>query len=66
MDTPTFFQTVLLHFDRAAEFTKHPKGLLEQIKECNSIYSFHFPVRTTRGLEVISGWRCSTAITNCP
>ena len=54
---PSFFNTVSSYFDRAAELTDHPKGLLEQIKACNSVYSFQFPVRTSRGLEVISGWR---------
>ena len=53
----SFFNTVSRYFDRAAAFTDHPKGLLEQIKACNSVYSFQFPVRTSRGLEVISGWR---------
>lgn len=57
MSNPSFFQTVSLYFDRAAELTDHPKGILEQIKQCNSVYSFQFPVRTSRGLEVISGWR---------
>ena len=61
MDTakthPSFFNTVESYFDRAAAFTNYPKGLLEQIKACNSVYSFQFPVRTSRGLEVISGWR---------
>ncbi len=54
---PSFFNTVSRYFDRAAALTDHPKGLLEQIKACNSVYSFQFPVRTSRGLEVISGWR---------
>ena len=54
---PSFFNTVSRYFDRAAELTQHPAGLLEQIKACNSVYSFQFPVRTSRGLEVISGWR---------
>lgn len=53
----SFFQTVSHYFDRAAAFTQHNEGLLAQIKECNSVYSFKFPVRTRRGLEVISGWR---------
>ena len=57
MSNPSFFQTVSLYFDRAAELTDHPEGILEQIKQCNSVYSFQFPVRTGRGLEVISGWR---------
>jgi glutamate dehydrogenase (NAD(P)+) len=54
---PGFFDSVSLYFDRAAAFTEHPKGLLDQIKVCNSVYSFQFPVRTRRGIEVISGWR---------
>jgi glutamate dehydrogenase (NAD(P)+) len=57
MTHPSFFDTVSRYFDQAAAFTDHPPGLLEQIKECNSVYSFKFPVRTSRGLEVISGWR---------
>jgi glutamate dehydrogenase (NAD(P)+) len=52
-----FFDNVSFYFDLAASFTKHPKGLLEQIKACNGVYSFQFPVRTRRGLEVITGWR---------
>lgn len=61
MDTaqghPKFFDNVSRYFDRAAALTEHPKGLLEQIKVCNSVYSFQFPIRTSRGIEVISGWR---------
>ncbi len=54
---PGFFDNVSFYFDLAASFTAHPKGLLEQIKACNGVYSFQFPVRTRRGLEVITGWR---------
>src|SRR3712207_9399459 len=54
---PSFFDNVSLYFDRAAAFTQHPKGLLDQIKVGNSVYSFQFPVRTRRGIEVITGWR---------
>ncbi|MCA1577405.1 MAG: Glu/Leu/Phe/Val dehydrogenase [Acidobacteria bacterium] len=52
-----FFDNVSVYFDEAASFTQHPKGLLDQIKVCNSVYSFKFPVRTQQGYEVISGWR---------
>ena len=52
-----FFDNVSAYFDQAASFTQHPKGLLDQIKVCNSVYSFKFPVRTRQGYEVISGWR---------
>jgi glutamate dehydrogenase (NAD(P)+) len=54
---PSFFDNVSLYFDHAASFTQHPKGLLDQIKVCNSVYSFKFPIRTKHGYEVISGWR---------
>jgi glutamate dehydrogenase (NAD(P)+) len=54
---PSFFETVNLHFERAAALTNYPRGLLDQIKACNSVYAFQFPVRTRRGYEVISGWR---------
>ena len=53
----SFFDNVSLYFDHAASFTQHPKGLLDQIKVCNSVYSFKFPIRTRQGYEVISGWR---------
>ena len=52
-----FFDNVSAYFDQAASFTHHPKGLLDQIKVCNSVYSFKFPVRTQQGYQVISGWR---------
>jgi glutamate dehydrogenase (NAD(P)+) len=54
---PTFFETVNLYFERAAGFTDYHRGLLDQIKACNSVYAFQFPVRTRRGFEVIAGWR---------
>jgi glutamate dehydrogenase (NAD(P)+) len=55
--TPGFFETVNLHVEKAAALTDYPRGLLEQIRACNSVYAFQFPVRTERGYEVISGWR---------
>jgi glutamate dehydrogenase (NAD(P)+) len=58
--TPTgasFFETVNLYFEKAAALVDYPRGLLDQIKACNSVYAFQFPVRTERGWEVISGWR---------
>jgi glutamate dehydrogenase (NAD(P)+) len=53
----SFFETVNVYFERAAALTDFPRGLLDQIKACNSVYAFQFPVRTRRGYEVISGWR---------
>jgi glutamate dehydrogenase (NAD(P)+) len=54
---PSFFETVNTYFEKAAALTDYPRGLLDQIKVCNSVYSFVFPVRTSRGYEIFSGWR---------
>lgn len=54
----SFFQSVERSFDKAAKFTKWEKGLLEQIKACNSIYSMRFPVKMDDGrIEVIEAYR---------
>ncbi|MBI2618598.1 MAG: Glu/Leu/Phe/Val dehydrogenase [Ignavibacteriales bacterium] len=53
----TFFETVCSNFDKAATYLQHPQGLLDQIKACNSVYHFRFPVQTEDGYEVISAWR---------
>jgi glutamate dehydrogenase (NAD(P)+) len=54
----SFFQSVEKSFDKAAKFTKWEKGLLEQIKACNSIYSMRFPVKMDDGrIEVIEAYR---------
>lgn len=54
----SFFNDVCSFFDHAAQFTKHPAGLLDQIKACNSVYRFRFPIRKAGGgVEVIDAWR---------
>jgi glutamate dehydrogenase (NAD(P)+) len=54
----SFFQSVEKSFDKASKFTKWEKGLLEQIKACNSIYSMRFPVKMDDGrIEVIEAYR---------
>lgn len=54
----SFFQSVERSFDKATKFTKWEKGLLEQIKACNSIYSMRFPVKMDDGrIEVIEAYR---------
>lgn len=54
----SFFQSVEKSFDKAAKLTKWDKGLLEQIKACNSIYSMRFPVKMDDGrIEVIEAYR---------
>jgi len=54
----SFFESVEKSFDKAAQFTNWNKGLLEQIKACNSVYNMRFPVRMDDGtIEVIEAYR---------
>lgn len=53
-----FFGQVNRMFDKAAAFTSHPKGLLEQIKMCNCTYRMEFPLKRDDGsIEVIHAYR---------
>ena len=55
---PNFFDEVNKTFDEAATFTDYPKGLLDQIRCCNSVYRIDFPLRRKDGtIEVIHAWR---------
>src|SRR5688572_14092613 len=55
---PGMFASVNQCFDRAAAASGHPPGLLDQIKQCNSIYRMTFPFRRSDGsIEVINAWR---------
>jgi glutamate dehydrogenase (NAD(P)+) len=53
-----FEDNVNAYFDHAAAFCRHSQGLLDQIRVCNSVYSFAFPVRFADGsIEVVHAWR---------
>jgi glutamate dehydrogenase (NAD(P)+) len=53
-----FFQDVCKNFDDAASHTKHPRGLLDQIKNCNAIYKVSFPLQLGNNkYETIEGYR---------
>lgn len=53
-----FFEQVNRNFDKAAAYTKHPAGLLNQIKICNSVYHITFPLKKDDGdIETIEAWR---------
>jgi glutamate dehydrogenase (NAD(P)+) len=57
-EQPNFFAEVNQYFNHAASFTEYPKGLLEQIRWCNSVYRCDFPLRRQDGrIEVIRAWR---------
>jgi glutamate dehydrogenase (NAD(P)+) len=53
----SFFDAVCKSFDKAAQFTSFDKGLLEQIKQCNSVLRLHFPVKIGDKIEVIKAYR---------
>ncbi len=53
----SFFSSVEKNFDKAAGYTSFDKGILEQIKACNSVYSMKFPVRINDKVEVIEAYR---------
>ncbi len=53
----SFFDAVSASFDKAAKFTAWDPGILEQIKQCNSVYRMFFPVRIGDKIEVIKAYR---------
>jgi glutamate dehydrogenase (NAD(P)+) len=54
----SFFESVGKSFDKAANFTNWDKGVLTQIKACNSVYRMRFPVKMDDGrIEVIEAYR---------
>ena len=55
--TYSFFQGVERNFDKASVYTRFEKGILEQIKACNSVYRMKFPVRIGDEVEVIEAYR---------
>ena len=56
--TSSLLETVNRNLDAAAAYGDYPPGLFEQIKTCNSVYRFHFPIRKEGGgYEVIEAWR---------
>ncbi len=53
----SFFQSVERSFDKAAIFTDWDAGILEQIKQCNSVYQMRFPVKIDDKIETIEAYR---------
>ena len=53
-----FNRMVSKQFDRAAQYLKIHSALLAQIKACNNVYYFQFPVRFGGdNYEIFEGWR---------
>lgn len=56
--TADFLGDVNRSFMKAARLTNHPKGLLEQIRMCNSVYAMEFPlVRDDGSIHVVQAFR---------
>ncbi|MBT8462024.1 MAG: Glu/Leu/Phe/Val dehydrogenase [Gemmatimonadetes bacterium] len=54
----SFLEQVNRSFDRAGSISGHDPRLLDQIKECNSVYRLTFPVKRDDGsIEVVRAWR---------
>jgi glutamate dehydrogenase (NAD(P)+) len=54
----SFYANVLAFFDNAARHLDYPPGLLDQIKFCNGIYEFKFPIKHDDGsYEIIHAYR---------
>lgn len=57
MSNVSFYKGVELYFDKAAQLLDHDKGLLKQIKACNSILQLQFPVKIKGAYQVIEAYR---------
>ncbi|MEP7322489.1 MAG: Glu/Leu/Phe/Val dehydrogenase [Saprospiraceae bacterium] len=53
----SFYESVNRNFDKASQHTKFPKGLLAQIKACNSVYHVTFPVLIGDSYQVVEAYR---------
>ena len=53
----SFYHNVERYVDEAAVYTKLPKGLIDQIKACNSILELRFPVKIGNEYRVIEAFR---------
>ncbi|MHC4817231.1 MAG: hypothetical protein ACYTF8_04100 [Planctomycetota bacterium] len=56
-ESQNLYEIVQRQFEKAAATLRHPEYLLRQIRTCNNIYEFHFPVRVGRRLQMFTGWR---------
>lgn len=53
----SFFHGVERNFEKASRFTNLSKGLLEEIKSCNSVLKVKFPVKLGDDIQVIEAFR---------
>jgi glutamate dehydrogenase (NAD(P)+) len=53
----SLYENVNLQFDRAASVLRIHPGLLQQIKECNNLYTVRFPVKMGKDYLMVQGFR---------
>lgn len=56
-DGKSFYQNVESYVENAAAHIKMPKGLMDQIKACNSVLQLRFPVKVGNEYRVIEAYR---------
>ena len=62
-----FFDEVAAYFDRAAACSAYPPGLLNFVKQCNSVCVMQFPVKNDAGeIEVIEAYRAEHSYHRLP
>ena len=55
------------HFERAASYSDHPRGLLDQVKMCNVVHRMRFPVRDDDGsIRVVEAYRAEHSFHRLP
>ena len=53
-----FYQSVLNFYDKAAAQTKVSKGIVDQIRACNSVYRMRYPFKDKKGqIQVVEAYR---------
>ncbi len=53
----SLYENVNQQFDRAAAVLDHHQGLLQQIKQCNNLYTVRFPVKNGDDYLMVEGYR---------
>lgn len=61
-----FLDTVMYYYDKAAKHTGLPQGLLERIRNCNSVYKVYFPVEIDGEIHNIEGIRVQHSLHKLP
>ncbi len=61
-----FLDTVMYYYDKAAKHTGLSQGLLERIRNCNSVYKVYFPVEIDGEIHNIEGIRVQHSLHKLP